>query len=210
MAVEQYANDDRPAQKVATIASQSMVKDPELIADPAKLIKFLFTANHMSPFEHVSLTVRFTNVSRSFLSQIRTHRLASFISSSQHYQNYSNYDLIYTGREDHKTRKVMEAAIEDYKRQLNMGVPKEIARQVLPEAMAVNIIMTANARELAHIFNVRLCRRNTIEMQSNMVLLYMLANNWFPELFSLVGPDCVQSQCKQGRMSCGQPFHNTL
>lgn len=191
-----------PARIVALAASQTMKQVPEAkgpLYEP--LISFLYKAEHRSPLEHVVLCMQITGVSRAFMAQITRHRLASYTCSSQHYQNYSKYPVIewyYTER--------MEMAIDDavaaYDEAIRNEVPKDVARMCLPEAMAVNMIMTANAREWAEIMHQRLCLRNTNETLAVAMLMYDELRKWFPELFKHVGPQCYEGACKQGKMAC--------
>ena len=169
----------------------------------AKLIRFLFEADHTSVFEHSYITFLIENVSRSFLAQITRHRMGSFTSASQHYQVYDSYPnilhptMVYL----ESVRHFLDLADEQYSHLIGIDVPKWEARQVLPNAKAVNILWTVNARSLINFFNKRLCKRNVPEMINFAERLQEECLEWWPELFSLVGPDCVTlGGCTQGRM----------
>lgn len=137
------------------------------------------------------------------MAQIRTHRLTSFTCSSQHYQDYRDYNLLAAGL-DEEAVQIMQAAIKKYGEMVDAGVPKEHARQILPEAMEVNMIMTANARQLAYMINLRACRRNCKEMRQVMVALHDECMKWFPEFFTLIWTDCAMAGCTQGHMACNK------
>ena len=168
-----------------------------------KLIRFLFEADHTSVFEHSFITFLIENVSRSFLAQITRHRMGSFTSASQHYQVYDSYPNIL-----HPAMVTMNEVVEIcdkadamYSYLISIGIPKWEARQILPNAKAVNIIWTVNARSLINFFNKRLCKRNVPEMVNFAERLQEECLEWWPELFSLVGPDCITlGGCTQGRM----------
>lgn len=138
-----------------------------------------------------------TGVSRSFLAQITRHRHTAFTSSSQHYQEYSEYPVI---ADDAVTEAAAIQAVEAYQRLVKSGVPHEEARQALPNASAVNLMMTASAREWASIINLRKCRRNTKETLIWATQAWQVLYTWFPELFAHVGPDCHETACRQGHM----------
>jgi thymidylate synthase (FAD) len=184
-----------------------MARDPKATSD-AKRIEFLLSANHGSPLEHVSATFVIKNVSRSFLAQITRHRMASYTTSSQHYQDYRLYPAIISPSMIH------DPAIQKYFDQImDMYVdlctrhPHHEARQILPNGMAVNIEWTINARSLANFINLRICKRNTEEMLVFTKKLRKFAIAWFPALFNHVHADCVmKGRCSQGRMSCGDPY----
>lgn len=176
--------------------------------DNRKLIKFLYTADHRSPLEHVSLSMHVRGVSRAFMAQITRHRLASYTCSSQHYQDYSEYPVapLYCEPYPKEMRQVIEDAMQTYSNVVADGMPKDCARMVLPEAVTVNMIITANAREWAEIMHQRLCKRNTSETLLVAQHMKRLLESWFPELFEFVGPECFEDRCKQGPMSCGDPI----
>jgi thymidylate synthase (FAD) len=168
-----------------------------------KLIKYLFNANHTSPFEHVYATFLLKNVSRSFLAQITRHRMGSFTSASQHYQRYDMYPNVLDPRTVNMeaVTHICDKADSTYQWLISNGIPKEEARQILPNAKAVNLLWTVNARSLINFFNQRLCKRNVNEMYFFSVRLLQVCLEWWPELFNLVGPDCVVlGGCTQGHM----------
>lgn len=191
-----------PEKWVAYAASQTMKECPE-IGNTDSLIEFLYRAEHRSVFEHVSMSIRLTGVSRAFMAQITRHRLASFTCSSQHYQDYRNYPVVQNAYTE-RMQMAIEDAIEAYKEAVNTGVPKHVARMCLPEGMTVNMIMTANAREWAEIMHQRLCRRNTTETYIVCKEIFHKLFDWFPELFRFVGAQCREHSCLQGSMRCSK------
>lgn len=192
-----------PLKSVSMAAKQTMMKDvPEALLSQESL-KTIWKMGHRSIFEHAVASFHITGVSRSFMAQLRTHRLASFTCSSQHYQDYRDYDFVDTGL-DEEAIQIIKAAVDKYGRMVDDGVAKEFARQILPEAMAVNMILTANARQLAYMINLRICLRNCIEMRQVMCELWSQCMQWFPEFFDFIGPDCKMGGCTQGKMSCGR------
>ena len=197
----QYTQDPNRTTSLACAMTQK--KEIDSSKPSAKLIRFLFGANHTSVFEHSFITFLIENVSRSFLAQITRHRMGSFTSASQHYQRYDSYpnilhpDMISL----ESVRHFLEKADEQYRHLISVDIPKWEARQVLPNAKAVNILWTVNARSLINFFNARLCKRNVPEMINFAERLQEECIEWWSELFSLVGPDCVTlGGCTQGRM----------
>jgi len=176
----------------------------------AKLIHFLLTANHGSVLEHVSWTFYLEGVSRSFLAQITRHRIGSFTSASQHYADYRDMPMVVSKKIARlaTVKKSLDQAIEQYIYLVDqMDIPPEEARQVLPNAAAVNLIWTVNARALANFFEQRLCHRNVEEMQVIAdKILDQVYETWF-DYAACVGPTCyTQRKCNQGAMSCGEPY----
>lgn len=189
---------------------------------------FLYKANHGSPLEHAVISFEITQISRACLDQLVRHRIGSFTSSSQHYQDHSAYPcrvpIYMTGDLNDKkgispfnwagidgserlkliAQETINEAINTYNYMISSGERKESARMFLPMAMEVRVIWTVNARALANFINLRTCFRNVIEMILLARRVSKTAELWFPELFSCVGPDCAQGHtiCTQGKMAC--------
>ncbi len=88
-----------------------------------------------------------------------------------------------------------------------MEFEKEEARQVLPVASAQSLLFKVNARSLANLFSLRLCKRNCVEFVIVAWKMYKLAEEHCPELWHAIGlPDCLLSGCRQGKMACGRPY----
>jgi thymidylate synthase (FAD) len=175
----------------------------------AKTIQAVMKMNHGSVFEHVSYSFLILGASRSFLAQITRHRISSFTSGSQHYQDYRDYgcsvDESLIGNET--MAESLEACAKTYVRMVDSGIPKYEARQVLPNAMQNNLLWTVNARSLVNFLNLRLCHRNTNEIMIVAGKILHLVKRHFSELFDVVGPDCfMRGGCAQGKMSCGRPW----
>ncbi len=175
-----------------------------------KLIRYLVKAEHTSVFEHIIITVDIRNVSRSFLAQITRHRMGSFTSSSQHYQDYSEYPMMVHPKyiDDFTSTDSSITMVRDYNWLIDRGVPKEEARQILPNAAAVNLLWTVNMRSLMNFFRQRCCNRNTAEMQLFANRLRGIIVRRWPMFHSVLGPMCVTSSqpnaCTQGHMRCKQ------
>jgi len=198
---------DQPGRLLKLACDHTMVIRPtDGPAAGPELIKFLLKAKHRSVFEHCKITFRITGVSRSLMAQLTRHRAGVFTCASQHYQNYGNVPAILTGDE------YLDEAIKDaytaYSHVVASGrAPKEVARQVLPNAASVNILWTVDARNLFDFLEQRLCKRNVPEMIEFAEAIHSQAYKWWPVLFSNAGAHCAQHNCcNQGGMQakvCG-------
>ncbi|MDR1692757.1 MAG: FAD-dependent thymidylate synthase [Oscillospiraceae bacterium] len=165
---------------------------------------------HESVLEHASFTFSLENVSRALLAEITRHRIASFSVKSQRYVRETGFSHILppTVQENDEALAVfdraMEAAGEAYRALLELGIPPEDARFVLPNACCTHIVVTMNARELLHFFRLRCCNRAQWEIRSVASEMLRLARNAAPALFCKAGPSCVWGACGEGRMSCGR------
>lgn len=132
-----------------------------------KFIKGLICRGHMSPIEHSVLSVRFT-VDRAMSHELVRHRLASFMQSSQRYQNYGSpkYDneITVIDIDPHILKGTLpyrnwlnscQRAEYDYMKLIELGCKPEQARTVLPTSTATQLTITANYREWRHILCVR-------------------------------------------------------
>lgn len=163
---------------------------------------------HTSVIEHASFTFSVEDVSRAMTHQLVRHRIASYSQQSQRYVTYDTLEKYVTPpsiNSDAQTRKVFDDALENaseaYRKLLKMGIPKEDARFILPNAAKTNIIVTMNARELRHFFNLRCCARAQWEIREVAVEMLKQAKKATPVLFENCGPTCVElGYCTEGKM----------
>jgi thymidylate synthase (FAD) len=106
---------------------------------------------------------------------------------------------------DAEAKKVFDEALEKiseaYQKLLKMTIPKEDARFVLPNAAKTNIVVTMNARELRHFFNLRSCARAQWEIREVATEMLRQAKKAAPALFENSGPSCVElGYCPEGKM----------
>lgn len=212
MSIEIMQRSKYPAEIIALALDLTMHSNEEHV--PAtftyKLGKYLLDAEHTSPLEHVSYTFLLQGVSRSFLAQITRHRMGSFTSASQHYQNYQDYPCI-VAEKSNELVYALNSSFEAYTNLIKLGEPKEEARQVLPNAAAVNLLWTVNARGLLTFLQQRLCYRNVKEMQMFAEQVLSLVLPTLPEIFTHVGPQCFTGKCKQGHLKCTEgPWRNCM
>ena len=190
------------------LACQTTMKHPfeyeEWAAEHVwKVANYLVEAEHTSILEHIVFTFSIHNVSRSFLAQITRHRMGSFTSSSQHYQNYSAYPSSVSPTYEDELESLVDFMKEKYEALVKSGIPIAEARQVLPNAMTIHLMWTVNLRSLLNFFRQRCCNRNTQEMQLFANRCRTLVLTEVPEMAKVIGPPCwVDKKCNQGHMKC--------
>lgn len=186
--------------------SQTLEK---MSSDTAKrIIKRVTGYGHVSVIEHASFTFSLEGVSRAMTHQLVRHRIASFTQQSQRYVTYDtldNYVTPETITSNDEAKRVFDGTLtaisEAYRKLLDLGVPKEDARFILPNAAKTNIIVTMNARELRHFFNLRCCARAQWEIRETACEMLKLARAVAPALFENSGPTCVEmGYCSEGTM----------
>lgn len=168
--------------------------------------------NHQSIMEHVNVTYLIEGASRSFLAQITRHRLFSFLSASQHYMDYSDMaDFVVPVEIEKQGPEYVKEylasckkSIEEYKNLIDKGIDHSVARQVLPNGMRNQLIVTGNLRQWMNFLNLRLCGRNTSEIEYIAYLIREDLKQYVPTIAEYMVPDCIQKgHCTQGNKSCG-------
>ena len=176
-----------------------------------KFVQKLESLGHESVFEHCDYTFGIEGVSRALLAQITRHRIgASFSVRSQRYCSEDNFGYVIPPsiqkHEKHAVRyKALMTDIQNlYNKLVELDVPKEDARMVLPNACETRMIVTMNVRELWHFFNLRCCSRAQWELRELAWRMLRLCEKASPILFKHAGPACVKGYCPEGSMSCGK------
>jgi thymidylate synthase (FAD) len=166
---------------------------------------------HHSVLEHASFTFGIEGISRVTTHQLVRHRIASFSQQSQRYvSNKEDFTSIMpdTIAENPDARQIFafmsETVHKAYAQLVELGIPAEDARYILPNATETKIIMTMNARELLHFFTLRCCQRAQWEIRQMSVEMLRLVKKIAPVIFREAGPGCVCGPCPEGRFCCGQ------
>ena len=117
-----------------------------------KLIGKVLSSGHKSVIEHQTFSIAFNDVSVLVEQFVIECRLASFTVKSRRYVDFGSAGWVRPeGMDDQQAALydgAMAARFEDYKKLMELGVPKEDARFVLPYCLRSNFFMTVNAREL--------------------------------------------------------------
>lgn len=173
----------------------------------------LWSYGHYSPFEHVTFTFAITGVSRALSHQLVRHRIASYAQRSQRYINEAEFNVVTPpmihsdSRAEAEFTMVIRQIREGYKRLIDLGMSKEDARYLLPNACETQLIMSMNARSLFNFFALRCCRRAQWEIRELAWELRRQVVKVAPLIFAHAGPQClIKGECPEGRMSCGHPY----
>ena len=86
-------------------------------------------------------------------------------------------------RREELFRDTIENAFESYKELLDMGLPPEDARFVLPIGTKVNMVMSMNARMLMHVADMRAAADSQWEIRQMTEEVLELAAEWCPITF---------------------------
>lgn len=177
--------------------------------DTEKFIDKLKGMGHESPLEHVSFTFAIEGISRVLTHQLVRHRIASYSQKSQRYVSENNFEYVVPPSIDRdsqakeKFENLMCTIRQAYNELASMGISKEDARYVLPNATETKIIVTMNARSLFNFFSLRCCTHAQWEIRQLANLMLTEVQKVAPILFKNAGASCKKGYCTEGERSCG-------
>jgi len=176
------------AARVSTQGEQTldvaMNQDTEVEKRDKGLLNYLMRDRHGSPFEHNSMTF-YVQAPIFVFREFMRHRIASYNEESGRYRELRpvfyvpgpERKLIQVGKpgaydfEDgtveqtalvtQETMAVTRSAYESYKRMLEAGVAREVARIVLPVNIYSSMYVTMNSRSLMNFLSLRTKREGT-------------------------------------------------
>ena len=128
----------------------------------------LMMEQHTSPLEHVSFSFAIEGVSRACLAQLTRHRTFKFNVQSQRYVDGKNFDFVMPNLDYVKhfsskiqAKDIIEDVFKDlselYDELITLGVKKEDARAILPQATTCNLIVTMDLNNFRNFLRQRKC-----------------------------------------------------
>lgn len=208
-----------PGDEIAGMAAALCVNGENTV----RSLNHALNSGHNSVAEHATYTFIVEGVSRALLAQLTRHRIASFSVMSQRYVSMADdFDYVIPPR----IEALGSGALEDYNRQMRLihdwycqwqellkkaghksEEANEDARFVLPNAASTDLMVTMNARELMHFFELRCCNRAQWEIRQMADLMLKNCRIAAPEAFRHAGAACQQGRsCPEGKRSCGKPL----
>lgn len=82
----------------------------------------------------------------------------------------------------------------------------ENARLALPQSLRTHMVMTIDLRNLMHLISKRRCKRAQYEIQMVANQMLECIKDIIPNVYKYIGADCETSHCKEGKMTCGNPY----
>jgi thymidylate synthase (FAD) len=160
---------------------------------------------------HLSFTFAIESISRSCTHQLVRHRVGSYSQQSQRFIEVKELNkhvvlpetISKNAPEPFNT--FIEMTSDTYRRLLEMRVPREDARFLLPNATETQMLFTMDGEALCHFFSLRCCNRAQWEIKALADDMLIQVRAVEPCIFSKAGPYCCQhGQCPEGRFSCGK------
>jgi len=172
-----------------------------------KLMNFLAENNHMTPFEHASLSV-LVECPIVIRSQIHRHRTFSYNEVSRRYtsegiefyipdivtyqgtndkqkggEQLSPEDLKYFQDEVTKINEYLEGKYNEF---VSKNIARENSRMVLPQTLMTKFYMSGNIRNWAHFMKLRLDDHAQYETQIIAQEVLKIAMKHFPETMKIL------------------------
>ena len=160
------------------------------------ILKRMLRIGHHSVIEHANFTFYISGVSRVLSHQLVRHRIASYSQQSQKCVQLDEPSFITpqsikrNPKANKKYRQIMDNIWEGYRFLLDAGINADDARLILPNATTTAIIVTMNARELRHFFEVRCCERANWEIRKMAYAMLKEVRKVAPIFFEESGPCC--------------------
>ncbi|HPJ12365.1 MAG TPA: FAD-dependent thymidylate synthase [Caldisericia bacterium] len=165
----------------------------------------LYKLGHLSVMEHISFSFHIEGISRACSHQLVRFRIGvSFTQRSQRYTDESNLQIILpptiekNDSAHNQYIRMLEEIQQLYCNLMRLGIPKEDARFILPNAASTSLIMTMNFRELMHACHLRLCTKAQWEIQRLFHAIKKEIHAYSPFLSNYLQPKCVfQGHCTE-------------
>jgi len=186
--------------------------EDKITSDSAKkLIGGILASGHESVIEHEKVTVRII-CDRGVSHEIVRHRIASYSQESTRYCNYSkgkfgNEITVIDIKPHLKNPKsfdewfnAMLACERAYNKMIEYGESPQIARDVLPNSLKTEIVITFNLREWRHFFKLRCSPKAHPQMREITIPLFAEMKKRIPVIFDdLEVPYCRACEKKEGK-----------
>lgn len=158
-----------------------------------KLLQKIIDWEHTSTLEHAVYTFDIAFISRAVLQQLARHRHISMTVKSTRFTLHKDTTLSFIvppvltqeiGNNPELTKLLEEVVQTVLKIQEKYG--NDVAKYLLPEAVQTDLVLTVNARELAHIINLRIRPQALQEFQELAEQLYREVKKVHPEMWEMI------------------------
>ena len=159
-----------------------------------KFVAGIIKRGHEAVLEHESIRVKFI-VDRGVSHEIVRHRLAAYCQESTRYCNYSKgqfgeeitvIEPCFWDKDSdlmRDWRSAMRMAENHYLGLLHQGASPQEARNVLPNSLKTEVVMTANLREWRHFFKLRTASAAHPQMREVAIALLKEFQKLVPVVF---------------------------
>ena len=157
-------------------------------SEDLKLLQKIIKKHHDSVLEHIVYSFYITDISRALLQELVRHRFVSFTVQSTRYTLAKKLKNNTASELCIKVDDLIDnhnKAVIDFIKQLT-DYPNDQLKYLIPEAFKTELVMTTNARELAHIIELRSQPNVLWEFQELASALQQIVYDVHPELWGLL------------------------
>jgi len=208
-----FTPDPEKIPAMAAKLTHSKTKPEDMNKTSSKELKTILeqvvNLGHTSVVEHTSFTFAISDVSRSLTHQLVRHRIASYSQQSQRYVNLNEPNYVTPPKiaKNKQMKKAYDQTMKmiwkEYNKLLELDIPAEDARYVLPNATCTNIMVTMNARSLLNFFELRCCLHAQWEIRTLANLMLKEVKKAAPTIFKNAGPLCKSKKvCPENKKDC--------
>lgn len=190
-------------------------------------VRYMADLPHGTIRRFTPITVAIVGASRRFLAQARTHHAGmTFVSASLQYSDYTGeadfvvpyemtkYDIAQNfGYAGPMTRMYLKSCEDSMRTYANIAkqLDGDTAGYAAPQGLRNILIVSGNHEAWLNFINKRSCSRNTDETQYVALRIWEALEKTADgkEMFAYAGPDCMYGTCREGKLSCGEPFYAT-
>lgn len=162
-----------------------------------KIMDACYKSGHHSVLEFCDFTFHVEGISRALSHQLVRHRLASYAQRSQRYCEEDGFEYVippsianFSPAVKENYEAIMKQIQKDYHYLLEIGIPAEDARMVLPNACTTVIEIKMNLRSLIHFMNERLCTCAQWEIRELARLMKKAIIEQYPQFEKYLVPKC--------------------
>lgn len=151
-------------------------------------VRRLMANKHYSVLEFVDVTLEFTT-SIGIARELLRHRHVSALQESTRYIKYDNIGFIRPKWYDTHKEFTMKWAFDvnsaesNYKKDIELGIPPQIARDKLPLCTATRVLVKSNLRNWLHIIGIRSDKAAHPEMRALIGMANDILSELFPDIF---------------------------
>ena len=161
-----------------------------------RIMNHCYKSGHHSVLEFADFTFKISGVSRALTHQLVRHRLASYAQRSQRYCKETGFEFVVPpsiAKNPEASviyQKTMGNITEAYAKLIELQIPGEDARMVLPNACCSEICVKMNLRTLINFCNERLCTCAQWEIRNMAKQMVTEVLKVAPDLKAFLVPKC--------------------
>lgn len=169
---------------------------------------------HSTIFRMCELTVAIYGLSTKAVSQLRTHATRlTFLSTSTQYSEFTKLKDPYvvpeglTNEQIKEYKSALKSIHNKYKKLFDSGLDRDKAGYLLPQSLKKCLIIHGNFPAWQYMLSIRLCNRNTREVQYIcQLILDAITKECGKAWADLCLPNCCKDGCKEGKFFCGHKY----